>query len=124
MATHMLTTDVVRRRHMVTIVLRAFVVLLVLLAGRTGLQWAFWELAQSSFIYMDEPGWRMFGGAIVSYGAGVLVLLLLEPIIVQWVVPLPGLACPRCGYAVGRGETCPECGLPIPDELRGREDKG
>jgi len=44
-------------------------------------------------------------------GVGV-ILALTSKSLVRWVVAMPELGCPRCGYAgSGRPGICPECGL-------------
>ena len=41
-----------------------------------------------------------------------IVLAFLSRRLVRWVVAMPELGCPRCGYAgSGRPGKCPECGL-------------
>jgi hypothetical protein len=68
-------------------------------------------------------GARLFGVALGStpflIGAGFLGVLSGR--IARWILPIPKMGCPRCGYRlVALNEPrCPECGLDLPRELMG-----
>lgn len=48
-----------------------------------------------------------------------ICLLLTNRRLVKWVVPLPKLECPKCGYSLQElcEARCPECGLALPKAL-------
>ena len=48
-----------------------------------------------------------------------LTVLLLGKPLVKWLVPLPRVECPKCGYTAQhlREPRCPECGVSLPEEF-------
>jgi len=107
---------IARRRHLVTVLLRAAIVVLAAWTAWefcTGLVDALWNLYQVGIVqpaYFVQP----FMIALPRVVA-VVVLLALQGRIVRWVVPMPSAepGCPRCGYSLKnlRSPVCPECGL-------------
>jgi hypothetical protein len=59
-------------------------------------------------IYQDEVANMLF--ASLAIGAA---LLFAERPILRWLVPLPKVECPQCGYSLRQLTTtrCPECGF-------------
>ncbi|MGQ0627267.1 MAG: hypothetical protein ACT4PL_04100 [Phycisphaerales bacterium] len=103
-------------------VLRAWLRVIALLAG----------VSAFTFTAMTYPS---FSRDVLRSGAGLLppvsfadyffwpvvlgglaaMAFLADAVALKWIVPVPALRCPRCGYDV-RGHTrgpCPECGLAL-----------
>jgi hypothetical protein len=83
----------------------------------------FWSVAEAFHtvrVYLlnrREPGMTLIGyvgGGLIVPGARVLAgaaLVWAAPRLARWLAPLPRRECPECGYAIGDGTRCPECGL-------------
>lgn len=61
---------------------------------------------------------------VVTIGLGVGLFLFAAPISRLMVPFYPDVRCPWCGYIVAglRAGRCPECALPVPEELTGGDD--
>lgn len=70
-----------------------------------------------SIVWSDNwnPFWYGFASLAVA-----IPLALASRRISRWIVPLPRMECPQCGYALRELTTtrCPECGMAIAPDAR------
>ncbi len=107
---------ITRRRHLVTICLRAALFLFAAwvayaAAGLCG------QFLQQTFAFGLAAALPSGANILAFSGPEILlvvVLFLLESRIVRWIVPLPPRhsGCPKCGYSLKdlKSPVCPECG--------------
>jgi hypothetical protein len=57
-------------------------------------------------------------GYAAASGIIALLLVFTDRRLARWLIPVPRLECPQCGYAIryDKPGTCPECGLVMGDD--------
>jgi hypothetical protein len=111
---------IIRLRHIALIVLRSVsIVLLIVSATQFGhaIGWAIAMWDFSSLFVMWSDNWSPFAMGVAFAGPAV-ILLVLDRRIVRWMIPVPRMECPECGYAFEglASPQCPECGLRLGSE--------
>ncbi len=116
------TERILARRHSVLILLRLLCLALFII----GSIWVIMAIVQTA-VWGFSSNWPRgaresllftFGGRIGVAAACLLpaaVLLGLNKSLAKWLVPLPRLECPSCGYGLDRlsVKVCPECGAQL-----------
>jgi hypothetical protein len=109
--------QVMNRRHLVLLWLRALEIVLFVIGVMPVTFWAvesLFEMSVWSLSRFDE----YLAIAMMFWLPGVITLLL-DRRLMKWIVPLPKLACPECGQSLTHlaEPRCPECGCPLPTSL-------
>lgn len=106
-----------RVRMVARLALRIASVVLGLLAARSLLAWGYYLVESSQSGYVSGMAYVQFWWSLVMaafYAAPAAAMLLWEPAVLRWLVPIPDRRCPGCGYPLlshDAQERCPECGI-------------
>ena len=109
------STDIVlRRRHLVRILVRLAIVAFVIIALAPLVYGFVQQVPYNWSNFMSRPIYTFrdelqYG---TMFGVVALALWYLEGRLVRWIVPMPRPECPQCGYLLRHLTTtrCPECG--------------
>lgn len=108
---------IVRRRHWLRCAIRVAIVVLVIIPLTSMVSTFLLQIPYGWSNFLSRPIYTfrdelVYGGPYLMLA---LLLWLLESRFVRWIVPLPRMECPQCGYALRQLTTtrCPECGLTL-----------
>jgi hypothetical protein len=109
--------EIMRRRHQWESRLRALSLCMLIFALFPLLSWLAEGLADEDLTeylyYLPRIVAFLLSIAVAAFGR------FAGRSLARWIVPIPDVRCPRCDYRLDHlsAPRCPECGLPLPDEL-------
>ena len=111
--------DIVRRRHLVVIVLRLLSLFWLTLGVLIIISWITEGLSDGDLLSFGYYADRISYAMTFFLAAGVC--RFLDRPLARWVVRIPRPECPRCRYRLDQmtHARCPECGLRLSDDAPG-----
>ena len=115
------TQQIIKRRHVATIIVRGLA-LAMMLYGGVYVLWGLGTFLGINGLVNVFQGFSTFWTDMFNpfwYGLAVLLpgilIAVLDRRIVRWLIPVPRHECPQCGYALRQlgSNRCPECGCEL-----------